>query len=106
MSDVLEVVIEEVDLELAFEADSELVFVDDGLELTVVADAEVIVQDETVELLTDSEPGIPGYGTIGQILAKKTSTSFDVEWIPHTKIHVGTTAPVGPAVGDLWVDTN
>lgn len=106
MSDILEVVIEENDLELTFDDSTELVFVDEGLELTVISDAEVIVSDDVIELLTDSEPGIPANGLVGQVLAKRTSTSFDVEWVPQTKITVGTIPPSSPAIGDLWVDTN
>jgi len=106
MSDILEIIIEENDLELAFEGATELVFVDDGLELTVEDDVEIIVEDETLELLTDSEPGIPANGLEGEILAKRSSTSFDVQWVPYTKITVGTTPPPSPKIGELWVDTN
>jgi hypothetical protein len=106
MSDVLEVVITQEDLELSFEGATELVFVDDGLELTVVSDAEIVINDEVIELLTDSEPGIPSGGLVGQVLAKASSSSFDVQWVMNTKITVGTTAPTTPTIGDLWVDTN
>ena len=106
MSDILEIIIEENDLELAFEDATELVFVDDGLELTVVEDSEIIIEDEVVELLTDSEPGIPADGLEGQVLAKRSNVSFDVQWVPYTKITVGTTPPPSPKIGELWVDTN
>ena len=106
MSDNLEIIIENNDLELVFASPTELVFVDDGLELTVLADAEIIISDDILELLTDSEPGIPANGLIGQVLAKRSSVSFDVEWVSNTKIHVGTTPPSSPSIGDLWVDTN
>ena len=79
---------------------------DDGLEFIVNTDAEIIIQDDVIELLTDSEPGIPAGGMVNQVLAKRTSTSFDVEWVPQTKITVGTIPPSSPAIGDLWVDTN
>lgn len=104
--DELEVVITQEDLELSFSDDTELVFVDDGLELTVVDDTEIIIEDEVVELLLDSEPGLIPGGLTGQVLGKASNTSFDVQWLPHTKITVGTTAPTSPAIGDLWVDTN
>ncbi len=106
MSDILEVVIENTDLELSFEGNTELVFVDDSLELAVQDDAEIVIEDEVIELLLDSEPGLPAGGLVGQVLAKKSSTSFDVEWIPNVKITVGITAPASPSIGDLWVDTN
>lgn len=106
MSDVLEVVIEQNDLELSFDDSTELVFLDDGLEITVTADTELLVEDSVIELLTDSEPGIPAGGLVSQVLAKKSGTSFDVEWVPHTKITVGITPPSSPEIGDLWVDTN
>jgi len=78
---------------------------------------------------------IPAGGTAGQLLSKKSTTEFDVEWktvsgsstptgtgFRHVtagvedsaaveifsglaKISVGATAPVGPGTGDLWVDT-
>jgi len=106
MSDILEIVIEENDLELSSDDSSELLFSDDGLELTVIADAELIITDDVVELLTDSEPGIPSGGLVGQVLAKKSGTSFDVEWVSNVKITVGMTPPMSPSIGDLWVDTN
>lgn len=106
MSDILEIIIEENDLELSFDNSTELVFVDDGLEITVNSDSEIVLTDDTIEILTDSEPGIPAGGLIGQVLAKRSSVSFDVEWVPHTKITVGMLPPMSPAIGDLWVDTN
>lgn len=49
-------------------------------------------------------------GSAGEVLAVAagaTSTAATLEWIPAgTPITVGATAPVSPAVGDLWVDTN
>lgn len=34
-----------------------------------------------------------------------TDTELTAALDPYQKIHVGTTAPSNPAVGDLWVDT-
>jgi hypothetical protein len=104
--DTLEVVITEEDLELSFNDATELVFIDDGFELLVEGDTEIVITDEVVELLLDSEPGLPPDGTSGYVLAKKSNVSFDVQWVPHTKITVGLTAPSSPSIGDLWVDTN
>lgn len=106
MSDNLEIIIENIDYELSFEDGTELVFVDDSLEVLVDSDLEVAITQEDIEILTDSEPGIPADGMIGQVLAKRSNTSFDVEWVNQTKIHVGTTPPPSPSIGDLWVDTN
>ena len=104
--DELEIIITQEDLELSFDDTTELVFVDDGLELVVVDDVEITITDEVIELLVDSEPGLPADGQSGYVLAKKSNVSFDVQWVPHTKITVGLTAPSSPSIGDLWVDTN
>lgn len=109
MSDVYELVIEQNDIELVSDDALELVLSDDtGVELVFDLEnqLEVVLSDDSFELLLDSEPGIPAGGLVGQVLAKKSSTSFDVEWIPNVKITVGLTAPTSPAIGDLWVDTN
>lgn len=49
-------------------------------------------------------------GSVGEVLGIATgasATAATLEWVPSgTPITVGTTAPVSPAVGDLWVDTN
>ena len=42
--------------------------------------------------------GVPVGGSTGQVLAKKTATSYDTEWIAPT---AGGGAPSGPAGGDL-----
>lgn len=44
----------------------------------------------------------------GAIRDKINTESARVAAIENTraKVHVGTTAPSSPAVGDLWVDTN
>lgn len=56
--------------------------------------------------------GVPVGGTTGQLLAKATATDYDTEWVDAptggggggTIIAVQATPPVGPAVGDLWLD--
>lgn len=106
MSDNLEIIVENIDYEIHFDDGTEILFTDDGLEVNIESDLEVVITDDQVEILTDSEPGIPSGGTLGQVLAKKSSTSFDVEWVSQVKITVGKIPPSSPAVGDLWVDTN
>lgn len=107
MSDILEVVILDEQLELVFDGALELVFTDDSTEVIVDDVLEVVIDEQVFELLTDSEPGIPAGGSPGQVLAKKSATHFDVEWVTiATKITVGATPPPSPNVGDLWVDTN
>ena len=106
MSDVFEVLIENIDYELAFDDGLELAFTSDDFEITVTADTEIIFADEVIEILTNSEPGIPAGGQAKQFLQKVSSTPFDVHWVTQPAIHVGSTAPSSPSVGDLWVDTN
>lgn len=46
----------------------------------------------------------PTGGTPGQIL---TTDGTDMAWAdPDPLITVGTTAPLTPSVGDVWIDTN
>ena len=61
---------------------------------------------------------IPTGGEAGQVLTKQTAGDYDVNWetpsAPETsnhiigdgvhKITVGHIAPVGPQIGDLWLD--
>lgn len=104
MSDIFEVVLVDDSLELVFEGGYELLFIDEGVEVIVDEQLEVLVQDTVLELMTESEPGIPSGGAPGQVLAKKSSSHFDVEWITLSpKITVGSEPPVAPSVGDLWV---
>lgn len=54
---------------------------------------------------------IPTGGTVGQVLTKTSDAVGDADWsTPGTaafkNLHVGTTAPVSPAEGDIWIDTN
>jgi hypothetical protein len=55
--------------------------------------------------------GIPAGGTKDQVLAKNSGVDGDAIWktILATsglaKLSVGPVAPVGPGIGDLWVDT-
>ena len=53
---------------------------------------------------------LPSGGTTGQVLAKTSATAYAADWSDPaaggTEIHVGTTPPASPSVGDLWVDTN
>lgn len=107
MSDILEVVIEENVLELSFDDGLEILLPDDAFEVVVQDELEVVIDEDVYEILTAAEPGIPGGGSAGQVLAKKSDAQFDVEWVTvATKITVGNTPPVAPNVGDLWVDTN
>jgi hypothetical protein len=56
-------------------------------------------------------PGVPVGGAVGQVLAKKTATDFDTQWI--TPATGGTTTvspwaggpPASPATGDVWIAT-
>jgi hypothetical protein len=70
--------------------------------------------------------GLPSGGAVGQMIRKASVTDYATEWFTlsyytqaevdvmfsnlatgaYVNLHVGTTAPVSPAVGDLWVDTN
>lgn len=54
---------------------------------------------------------IPTGGTVGQVLTKTSDVDGDADWsTPGTaafkNLHVGTTEPVSPAEGDVWIDTN
>lgn len=51
---------------------------------------------------------LPSGGSTGQVLAKTAATNYAAGWADAggTEIHVGTTPPASPSVGDLWVDTN
>ncbi len=68
----------------------------------------------TVRFGTQGPPGvgIPTGGTAEQILIKKSSTDYDMEWknllatSGRVNISIGTTPPLNPNVGDLWLDTN
>lgn len=80
---------------------------DDGTIQVASAPApSIIVDSNTIDILVDIQPGLPPGGLAGQILAKKSATAFDVEWIPQVKITVGPTPPPSPVIGELWVDTN
>lgn len=94
--DDLEVLVIEQEEELVFEAPLELVFNfgADGLELIVQEDAEIVLSNDEIELLTIGEQGPPG--GLYEIPA----------WTLLTKLSVGPTAPLNPAVNDLWVDTH
>jgi hypothetical protein len=92
---------------LALAGELALVFVDEGIRLTVeAAPSSIKVVNEIIKIVSDKAPGIPSGGNAGYVLAKQSSNSFDVQWVPHTKITVGLTAPSSPSIGDLWVDTN
>jgi hypothetical protein len=107
MSEVVEVIVQEELYELSVEDGIELVLIDDQYVLSIDDSYELLVEDEVIELLLDSEPGLPQGGSTGQVLAKRSDMHFDAEWVTiATKITVGPTAPPGPNIGDLWVDTN
>jgi len=51
--------------------------------------------------------GVPAGGTTGQVLEKRSATDYDTIWATvtgsgGTKLTISATAPVAPAVGDLW----
>lgn len=86
--------------------------------ITVIQETSDIVEVvERVELLQPIDlneeayigppgPGVPVGGLTDQVLVKNSNTNFDTRWETRPKITVGTSAPVSPAVNDLWVDTN
>jgi len=45
---------------------------------------EVIIQEETISELGQIGHGVASGGTTGQVLAKKTNTNYDTEWITNT----------------------
>lgn len=47
--------------------------------------------------------GLPAGGATGEALVKINGTDYNTQW--KKIIHVGTVAPVGPVVDQLWVDT-
>jgi hypothetical protein len=55
--------------------------------------------------------GIPAGGGTAQVLAKNSPADGDAGWktilatVGLAKLTVGNVAPVGPGIGDLWVDT-
>lgn len=92
---------------LSLEGGLAIVFQDAGIRLTVNdGPSSIKVVNDIIKIVSNAVPGIPSGGAAGYILAKQSSNSFDVQWVPYTKITVGLTPPSSPSIGDLWVDTN
>ena len=77
--------------------------------LTITDDA----ANDEVDITITSSGGGGSWGSITGTLSSQTDLQTaldnkldDTQFSGVAKISVGTTTPVGPAVGDLWVDTN
>jgi hypothetical protein len=51
-------------------------------------------------------PGVAAGGTTGQALVKNSNTDYDTEWTDIAGASYTATAPSGPQVGQVWVDSD
>lgn len=94
MSDILEVIVNEELLEIAFEDEQfAIVILEDNFEIGLDQEQSNIVNvdSDAVEILSLAEQGPPGPGLGDNYIFG---------------IYAGNTPPVGPSIGQLWLDTN
>ena len=76
---------------------------------TMIADGTIVDADISSSAAIDAskvEGTLPASGATGQVLAKASATDYDADWIDIAGAVYQTTAPTGPSVGQVWVDSD